>query len=211
MLLPRFALVCALPLLAAMPACQGKSTTPAPTTAKTAPDAKATVPVGTPSLPAADAKPDAVADADAVADDGGPTPAEVAAVEAGPAGVASQKPVAALQGDPQKALGAHLADPSWFRKTMFGEAAKVLDTKRSQADEEGRFSSLIRFELADMKPEACADHLQGLVKEDVPNLERKTEPDGRVQLTGNTDRYKLTFLCGKTEGKTIAYVSYQWT
>lgn len=199
MLLPRLALVCALPMLAAMPACQGKSATPAP-----ASDAKATA-------PDSDAKAAAAELPSAPAADGGPSPAEIAAVEAGPAGVASQAPVPSLQDDPEKALGAHLADPRWFRKTMFGDAAKVLDTKRSQADDAGRFSSLIRFELPDMKPEACGDHLQGLVKDDVPNLERKTEPDGRVQLTGNTDRYKLTFICGETEGKTIAYVSYQWT
>jgi hypothetical protein len=201
MLLPRFALVCSLSMLAAMPACQGKATTPAPvvTKAAQAPDAKATT-------PASETK--AVAPSTPVADGGGPSPAEVAAVEAG---VASQGPVPSLQADPEKALGAHLADPRWFRKTMFGDNAKVLDTKRSQADDAGRFSSLIRFEIPDMKPEGCADHLQGLVKDDVPNLQRETQPDGRVQLTGNTDRFKLTFICGETEGKTIAYVSYQWT
>jgi hypothetical protein len=211
MLLPRFALVCALPMLAAMPACQGKSTTPAPaaTKAAQAADAKATAPASDVEAGAAGAP--SVPPSMPMAADGGPSPAEVAAVEAGPAGVAGPEPVPSLQGDPQKALGAHLADPSWFRKTMFGEAAKVLDTKRSQADDAGRFSSLIRFEIPDMKPEGCADHLQELVKKDVPNVQRETKPDGRVQLTGTTDRYKLTFLCGEAQGKTIAYVSYQWT
>jgi hypothetical protein len=217
MLLPRSALVCSLLVLAVMPACQGKSTTPAPVA-----EVKATpAPVNTKANAlASEAK---VGDPEAA--DGGPSPAEVAAVEAGRAPAPSQGPVAALQDDPKAsgaagdrldrppelALGAHLVDPSWFRKTMFGDAAKVLDTKRTQADEQGRFSSLIRFELTDMKPESCADHLQGLVKDEVPNLERKTTPQGRVQLTGNTDRYKLTFQCGEAQGKTIAYVSYQWT
>ena len=132
-----------------------------------------------------------------------------AAVQDPPAAADAKAPPSAPT-DP-KALGAHLADPSWFRKTIFGDEGKVLDTKRSEADDQGRFSSLIRFELTDKTVDACADHLEGLVKKDVPNVERKTQPDGRVQLSGSTDKYKLTFLCGDAKGKTIAYVSYQWT
>lgn len=94
---------------------------------------------------------------------------------------------------------------------MFGDEGKAIDTKRSQADEQGRFSSLIRFELPTMTPEACADHLQKKVADEVSNVERKAQPDGRIQLDGSTDRYKITFICGQAEGKTIAYVSYQWT
>lgn len=202
MLQPRFALVCSLLVLAGLPACQGKST-PAP----------ATKVEGTPSAKAVEGKTIEAKVAEVPSGpvaDGGPSPAEIAAVEAART-APTQGPVAALQDDPEKALGAHLADPSWFRKTIFGKDAKVLDTKRSQADEQGRFSSLIRFEVPDMKPEGCADHLQGMVKEDIPELERKVEPDGRVQLSGNNDRYKITFICGEAEGKTIAYVSYQWT
>ncbi|MCX4243773.1 hypothetical protein [Paraliomyxa miuraensis] len=113
--------------------------------------------------------------------------------------------------EPDKALGAHLADPRWYRKTMFGEGAKVLDTKRSQADDQGRFSSLIRFELSDMTVEACADHLEQKVAGEVSNVQREVQADGRIQLEGSTDRYSLTFICGEAKGKTIAYVSYQWT
>lgn len=196
----RLALIGSIFMLAGVPACQGKSTAPAPTDAKQAAQA-----AGAKQAPA-DAKAAPVAaPADAAgADGGGPSPDEVAAVE----GAAAQAPPAT---DPAKALGAHLADPRWYRKTMFGDKGKVLDTKRSQADDQGRFSSLIRFELVDMTPEACADHLQKLVADEVSNVERTVQPDGRVQLVGSTDRYKLTFLCGQTEGKTIAYVSYQWT
>ena len=201
MLLPRLALLCSLPVLAA--ACQGKGAAPTPVA-----DAKATKA----AAPASEAKTAEVGPPQADAADGGPSASEIAAVDAANASKgAVQGPVASLQDDPEKALGAHLVDPRWFRKTMFGDAAKVLDTKRSQADEQGRFSSLIRFEVPDMKPEGCADHLQALVKDDVPEVKRETKPDGRVQLSGNTDRYKITFICGETQGKTIAYVSYQWT
>jgi hypothetical protein len=206
MLLPRLALVCSLSMLVAAAACQGKGTAPTPVA-----DAKANQGATKAAAPTREAKTDEVGPPQLAAD-GGPTPSEIAAVDAASADQGpKQGPVASLQGDPEKALGAHLVDPRWFRKTMFGDAGKVLDTKRSQADEQGRFSSLIRFELPDMKPEGCADHLQALVKDEVPEVKRETKPDGRVQLSGNTDRYKITFLCGEAQGKTIAYVSYQWT
>jgi hypothetical protein len=198
MLLPRVALVLTLPLLAAAGACQGKGATPTPV-------AEAKAKAATKAAPASEAKAVEPGPAEVV----GPelTAVEPASADKGPI----QGPVASLQGDPAKALGAHLVDPRWFRKTIFGDAATVLDTKRSQADDQGRFSSLIRFELPTMTPEGCADHLQALVKDDVPEVVRETKPDGRVQLSGNTDRYKITFICGQDKGKTIAYVSYQWT
>lgn len=206
MLLRRLALVCSLPMLAASLGCQGKSTEPTPAKA----DAKATK-AAAPATPT-DAKAVETGPADGGAADGGPSPTEIAAVEAANVGKnPTQGPVASLQGDPAKALGGHMVDPRWFRKTMFGDAGKVLDTKRSQADDQGRFSSLIRFEVTDMKPEACADHLEKLVKDEIPEVKREPKPDGRIQLSGNTDRYKITFICGEAEGKTIAYVSYQWT
>ena len=204
MLPTRLALVCSLFVLAAL-GCQGKGATPSPTgEAKAAKTTKAAGP--------SEAKTPADEPADAGAADGGPSPDEIAAVEAANAGkVPAQGPVEGLQDDPNKQLGAHLVDPRWFRKTMFGDKGKVLDTKRSQADAEGRFSSLIRFELADMKPEGCADHLQGLVKDEISEVKREPKPDGRIQLSGDAERYKITFICGESEGKTIAYVSYQWT
>jgi hypothetical protein len=204
---PRLLLACSLSLLVAPVACQGKASAPTPTREVKAASANAPTETKTAPLSAAPAAPDARAD-------GGPSPSEIAAAEASqakPDAAATQGPVASLQGDPGKALGGHLVDPRWFRKTMFGDGAKVLDTKRSQADDQGRFSSLIRFEISDKTPEACADHLQALVKDDVPEVERKTTPEGRVQLSGSTDRYKITFVCGENEGKTIAFVSYQWT
>jgi hypothetical protein len=201
---PRLVLVCALPLLAVLPACQGKGAAPAPSSeGRAAPLA----PAGEANAAAGGAAHGGAADPAPVdmADDDGPGEPAVL----GPA--PTQGPVAALQDDPEKALGAHLVDPHWFRKTLFGEAGTVLDTKRSKADEQGRFSSLIRFELPTMSLDACADHLQGAVKEDVPAVTREIKPDGRIQLSGKTERYEITFLCGQHEGKTIAFVSYQWT
>lgn len=201
MLLRRLALVCSLSMLAASLGCQGKGSEPSPVRT----DAKATK-AATPATPTSEAKVVAIDAADDGTAEGGP-PTEIAAVEPTPA----QGPVASLQDDPGKALGAHMVDPRWYRKTMFGDAGKVLDTKRSQADDQGRFSSLIRFEVADMKPEGCADHLEKLVKDDIPQVKREAQPDGRIQLSGNNDRYKITFICGEAQGKTIAYVSFQWT
>lgn len=201
MLLPRFVFFCSLPVLLATPACEGKSSAPPPAANG---DAAVSAAAPAPAAKAVESPSDPVADGA----DAGPTPAEIAAVEAK---APTQGPVPSLQDDPEKALGAHLADPRWFRKTIFGNDAKVLDTKRSKADDQGRFSSLIRFELPNMNPEACADHLQGVVKEDLPAVERETQPDGRVQLSGSNERYKITFICGEAEGKTVAYVSYQWT
>jgi len=202
MLVPRLVLACSLPLLAALVACQGKAPPPAPAaqTKAAAPATDAKAPATAPAAPA----PDASAD-------GGPSPSEVAAVEAKAATPTPQGPVATLQEDPGKALGGHLVDPRWFRKTIFGDKGKVLDTKRSKADDQGRFSSLIRFEVADTTLEGCAEHLEKAVKDEVANVKRETKPDGRVHLTGSTDRYEITFVCGQNEGKTIAFVSYQWT
>ncbi len=179
-------LVCSLTIGAALPACQGKGAPAKQATANSKDPNKALDSAGPAGIHQKD-EPKAEA----------PGPADAKAPPAAPSG--------------PKALGAHLADPGWFRKTIFGDEGKVLDTKRSEADDQGRFSSLIRFELTDKTVDACADHLEQLVKKDVPNVERKTQPDGRVQLAGSTDKYKLTFLCGDAKGKTIAYVSYQWT
>lgn len=199
MISTRLALIGSFGMLAVAPACQSKSTGPVPTAAKQTEakrvEAKQAAPLAAdgaqPSVPVAD---------------GGSPPREIPA----PGGDANPAPTVPTP-EPDQALGAQLADPRWFRKTMFGEGAKVLDTKRSQADDQGRFSSLIRFELPDTTIEACAEQLQQKVADDVSNLEREVQPDGRIQLKGSTDRYSLTFICGQAQGKTIAYVSYQWT
>ncbi|MEM9454750.1 MAG: hypothetical protein AAGF11_11260 [Myxococcota bacterium] len=179
-------LVCSLSMAAALAACQGKT---APTQQASADKgAKAETKAKTPAAPEGPAA--ASADAKAPTDAKAPP----AAPPAAPA-----------------ALGSDRADPGWFRKTMFGDKGKALDTKRSQADDQGRFSSMIRFEVTDMTLEGCATHIEQMVGKAVTNLQRKDLPNGRIQLKGSTDRYTATFMCGTAEGKTIAYVSYAWT
>lgn len=188
MKLPRLTwLVCSLTTIAILPACQGKAPTPTKQSdAKTPADAKTAADAEKPPAP--------------VADGSGPV---------GPADTKAPPPPAPSAGN--NGLGGNRADPGWYRKTIFGDKGKVLDTKRSEADDQGRFSSLIRFELTDMTSEDCADHLEGLVGKEVTNLKREAKAGGRVQLSGSTDEFKVTFLCGTAEGKTIAYVSYSWT
>lgn len=194
----RFAWLCTVSLLVAVPACQGKGTAPTP--------AKGAAPAGA----AAAAKP-----TPAAAPQAGPAPRAASPavpptpVAAAPTPAPSKDP-AAGEGTAPKDLGLALADPRWFRMTMFGDKGKTLDTKRSEADEQGRFTSMIRFELTDMDVAGCADHLEKTVKEDISSLERK-DTDGRIQLDGKNDRFSVTFVCGEAKGKTIAYVSYAWT
>ncbi len=190
------AVVCSVSMLAALGACQGKG--------KGNADPAANAVTKAPATPAADAKAPSgpVADGDPpkappVADGGPPTP--------------DAKPPAPPSPADSKSLGAQFTDPGWFRKTMFGDKGKALDTKRSEADEQGRFSSFIRFELDGLDVGGCADHLEGLLKEAVPNLTREPLAEDRIQLKGNNERYRVTFQCGANKGKSIAYVSYEWT
>lgn len=178
-------LVCSLSMAAALAACQGKTAPTQQATANKGTEAKAKTPADGPAAGAPAAK----------------APADAKAPPAAP-------PVAPTE---PSALGANRADPGWFRKTMFGDKGKAIDTKRSQADDQGRFSSMIRFEVTDMTLEDCAKHLEGAIGKSITNLERKDLPNGRIQLKGSTDRYTATFMCGTAEGKTIAYVSYAWT
>lgn len=189
-------LACSLLLAVVLPACQGKTT----------PTKQAAADQGAPA-PTATKTPSPAADGPAADDEGADGPTDDGSAAAGPS---EAKAPPAAPADP-KGLGAHRADPGWFRKTLFGDKGKALDTKRSQADEQGRFSSMIRFELTDMTLDACAQTLEDKVKPEVTNLERKEAPQGRIQLKGSTDRFTVTFMCGTAEGKTIAYVSYAWT
>jgi hypothetical protein len=139
-----------------------------------------------------------------------PTPVEPvagggAAVEAAPP---PTEPAADEKADP---LGQRFMDPSWFRKDML-EGAKSLDVSRSEKNEKGLFSSQILFELpAGTTTEQCADQLTDKVKGDVTNLQRTTEADGRIKMTGSTERYRATLMCGEAKGVMRAYVSFEWT
>lgn len=108
-------------------------------------------------------------------------------------------------------LGQRFRDPPWFRKTML-DGAEVLDTARSEADDQGRFKSHILFGLPEgTTVEDCAKRVTEKVKADVPNLEQKVQDDGRINVSGSTDRYKVSMICGEGKGVMRAYVGYQWT
>lgn len=119
---------------------------------------------------------------------------------------APQPGASAAADDP---LGKRFIDPPWFRKTML-EGAKAVDVSRSEADDNGFFSSQILFELPQgTTAEQCADQLVDKVKDSVSDLERAPEGD-RIKITGHSDRYRITFMCGEAKGVMRAYVSFEW-
>lgn len=124
----------------------------------------------------------------------------------------AKAPEAKPPGDEADPLGKRFVDPDWFRKEML-EGAKAMDVSRSERNEKGLFSSQILFELpAGTTSEQCADQLEAKVKGDVPNLKR--EPDakapGRLKISGETQRYRVTMMCGEAKGVMRAYVGYEW-
>ncbi len=133
-------------------------------------------------------------------------PADAAPPEASEPGAVA---VAEEAGD---ALGSRFRDPPWFRKTMFGDDATSVNTARSEANEAGLFKSHIVFELpAGTTAEACAQQATDAVAKFVTGLERTEESGGRLKLTGSSDRYNVTMMCGEAKGTMRAYVAYEWT
>jgi hypothetical protein len=113
--------------------------------------------------------------------------------------------------DPSSELAQRFRDPPWYRKTLFPDAT-VTSTARSEANEQGLFQSHIVFELKQgATMEQCAEHLEKSVGETVANLSREQQPDGRLKISGSTDRYKVTLLCGEAKGTMRAYVAFEWT
>ncbi len=134
-----------------------------------------------------------------------PTPAEPIA----PSIPEPTTPPPAAGDDP---LGTRFADPSWFRKEML-EGATAVDVNRSERNEKGLFSSQILFDLpAGTTAEQCAEKLEAKVKADVPNLVRAPDAaaPGRLKITGDTPRYRVTMLCGEAKGVMRAYVGFEW-
>ena len=178
-------------------ACQGKSTTPAKVEEKAA----------KPEVTKAHLRLDA--------GDGGTKaqPTEpVKAADEPPAKAADEAPNP-LPGDEADPLGKRFLDPKWFRKELFPDAtaAKV---SRSQRNEKGLFSSQILFDLkAGTTAEQCAKTLSDAVGKDVANLKQAEDAKmpGRLTLSGTTDRYRVTMLCGDAKGTMRAFVSYEWT
>lgn len=179
--------------------CSVEASTPAksgPTVAKPAAQSE---PAKTPdgAVPAKQVEPTAEAEPAPTPD---PEPAPAPAV-GGPAGPQA----------PGSELAQRFRDPPWYRKTLFPDAT-VANTARSEANEAGLFQSHIVFELAEgTTKEACAEHLLKTVGESVPDLKREDQPDGRIKITGATDRYEVTLLCGEAKGAIRAYVAFEWT
>jgi hypothetical protein len=118
-----------------------------------------------------------------------------------------------LPGDAADPLGKRFIDPPWFRKELFPDATSA-KVHRSQRNEQGLFSSQILFDLPAGTTEAqCAKTVKDAVGKEVADL--KETPDakqaGRLQITGNTDRYKVLIMCGDAKGTMRAYVSFEWT
>jgi hypothetical protein len=152
----------------------------------------------------------------AVAKEQGKAPTKAAPTNAEPA---KAEPAKAPQEPPPDEKGAddprgeRFVDPPWFRKEMLGADAKAMDVSRSSRNEQGLFSSQILFELpAGTTAEQCADKLEAKVKGDVGNLVRAADDTipGRLKLTGDTDRYRVTMMCGEAKGVMRAYVGYEW-
>ena len=114
--------------------------------------------------------------------------------------------------DPADPLGRRFADPAWFRKDMF-DGAKAMDVSRSERNEQGLFSSQILFELpAGTSVESCADQAVAKVGKEVDNLARSNDEKapGRIKIIGQTERYRVTRMCGEAKGVMRAYVSFEW-
>lgn len=106
-------------------------------------------------------------------------------------------------------LGSRFKDPSWYREDIIPHTA-VIQNGRSEARENGTFSSAMVLELEEgMTPEKCTDHLKGRV-EDIAFEETETGQDGRLTTRGETDRFRVTLVCGNAKGKPTAYVGYEW-
>ncbi|MCR9159358.1 MAG: hypothetical protein ACE37F_08425 [Nannocystaceae bacterium] len=154
------------------------------------------------------AQPDAAAAKSASAE--AQKPAEAKAAE--PADAESAEPAAsepsAAEADP---LGQRFRDPAWFRGTMLGDKGTKVDFARSEANEAGLFKSHLIFEMAEgTTVDDCVSAVTDALK-DAVELSREDQPNDRAQLTGSTDRYEVTAVCGEGKGKMRAYVAYEWT
>lgn len=99
-------------------------------------------------------------------------------------------------------------DPAWFSASLL--EGNVMQKSRSQADANGFFSSQILIETSG-DVDGCANALTEKIKGHVPALKRDTGADGRITVSGTTDEYEVTLVCGKADDKVRAYISYRWT
>lgn len=148
-----------------------------------------------------------VAQRSAASPEGPTAPDDSPGADSAPEGSAPD-PDDAKAADP---LGQRFIDPPWFRRDMLPDA-KAIKVSRSEANDQGLFSSQILLELPEgTTAEQCADRLTEKVSTTVPNLERKVQSDGRIMIAGSTDRYRVTLMCGDAKGVMRAFVSFEWT
>ncbi|MBC8069375.1 MAG: hypothetical protein IAG13_13650, partial [Deltaproteobacteria bacterium] len=122
------------------------------------------------------------------------------------------EPAANPAADADDPLGRRFTDPAWFRRDML-EGAKAMDVSRSERNADGLFSSQILFDLpAGTTAERCAEQLEKKVGTDVTNLARSPDEKvpGRIKIVGDTQRYRVTLMCGEAKGVMRAYVSFEW-
>ncbi|MCB9703321.1 MAG: hypothetical protein H6711_15620 [Myxococcales bacterium] len=132
-----------------------------------------------------------------------------AAAEAAPAAAAAPK-LSATPAPPPRGPDVNLRDPAWFRQTLF-EGATLVKQGRSPADEAGLFASQITMTLPEgVDRDACVARLKEEVGRDVPEL-REEDKDGRVTLSGETENYSVTLICGEAKGRMTSFISYRWT
>ncbi|MEM6290470.1 MAG: hypothetical protein AAGA54_04365 [Myxococcota bacterium] len=145
----------------------------------------------------------------------GAAPAEPAKAAKAPAKPETAEPAVseAPSSEPAEVanLGAARIDPPWFKTSMLGEGANMVNSARSEADDAGRFKSHMVFELPEgTSIEDCAKQTTDAVGSAV-ELSQEKQPDGRIKLTGSTGTYAVTSMCGEAKGTMRAYVAYEWT
>jgi len=113
----------------------------------------------------------------------------------------------------QDPLGLRFRDPPWFRRDLFDTSeAIVVDFARSDRDANGLFKSHLLFEfLGPVTLDACAGLTRAKLAADVGTLQEEKQDDKRIRLTGSTARYRVAVICGDANGKTRAYLGYEWT
>lgn len=101
-------------------------------------------------------------------------------------------------------------DPPWFRVDLF-PGATMTSSGRTQRDEQGLFSTQMLLTLADgTTRDTCVDTLRTALASAIPALDSVEGKGGRMTLTGKTDDYEVTAICGEGKGKMSAYISYRW-
>jgi hypothetical protein len=101
-------------------------------------------------------------------------------------------------------------DPAWFRDDLFA-GATVTTAGRTQKDEQGLFTTQMRFALAaGTTVAACLEVFEAALKGALPSYTREEGEDGRVTLRGSNADYDVIAICGTAKGEPSAYVSYRW-